>query len=109
MKKSNPVNDKAIELTPDEIQALVKTIAEPVFKYMMSRLSKEILDNKDYNNMSINSFLSILIVSMATIDANSLRWMERFYKLKVGEDIVFEKLKFAFTKNLYKQLNIALQ
>lgn len=105
----NKPKAEVLDLTPDEIKELVKNIAEPVFKYMMRRVSKEILDNKDCNQMSINSFLSILVVSMATVDANSLRWMEKFYKLKVGEDINFEKLKFAFTKNLYEQLNIALQ
>jgi len=97
------------ELTEKEMKELVITLAEPTFKFMMRRVSLKILDDTNHKTISINEFLTVLCATIATIDANALRWMERFYNIECGEKIDFDKLKMVHTKNLYDQLKIILQ
>ena len=96
------------ELTDVEVRGLVKLIAAPTFKYMMRRINNNILLNEYQADMSINSFISVVIITIASLDANILKWIEKFYKLKIGQDIDFDKLKFTLTKNLNEQLGVTL-
>ena len=98
-----------IKLTEEEMQEITKTIAEPTFKYMMKRVSNNILDDKHNQKMDINTFLSILCAALASIDANALRWMENFYMIQSGQLLDFEKLKDVHSKNLTSQLKVMLQ
>jgi nucleosome binding factor SPN SPT16 subunit len=99
----------SMPFSEDELNELVKLIAEPTFKYMMKRVSNNILDDKHNNKMDIAEFLSVLCAAIASIDANALRWMENFYRIQSGQMIDFEKLRIAHTKNLHDQLKIVLQ
>lgn len=95
-------------LSDQDIQYLVKLISAPTYKYMMRRINRFILQDKRLADISVNSFINVLVVAVASMDANSLRWIEKFYKMKTGQDINFDTLKFALTKNLNAQLGIEL-
>lgn len=56
--------------------------------------------------MSVNTFISILIAALATVDANLLFSTAAFYRVKVGQDIDFEKLRMTHIKNLNEQLGV---
>lgn len=96
-------------LTEDEMKYLVELIAEPTFKYMMKRVSKHIIDDKEYNRINVNQFLTLLCAAIALIDANALRWMENFYQINSGQLLDFEKLREVHYKNLSLQLKTILQ
>lgn len=102
------MKDSPREITEEEIKYLVQIVAAPTFKYMMKRINNNILLNSDYADMSLNSFISVLIISIASMDANLLKWIDKFYSVKTGKKIDFEKLKFSLTKNLHEQLGIEL-
>ena len=98
----------AKDVEEEHMKYLVELIGKPTLKYMMRRIHNNILSDADNKDMSINTFISIIIASLATIDANFLRWIEQFYREKVGTDIDFDKLRFSLAKNLNEQLGIEL-
>jgi len=98
---------RTAEAIEDEhMKYLIELIGKPTLKYMMRRIQNHILCDADNKDMSINSFITIIVVSLATIDSNFLRWIQSFYKEKVGEDIDFDKLRFSLAKNVNEQLGI---
>ena len=102
------MNKKTRELTESEIKDLVKIIGAPTYKYMMKRIQNNILLNDEMADISINSFIAVLIISLSTVDANALRWIEKFYQTQFGEKINFQKLRYALNNHLNEQLNIGL-
>lgn len=101
--------DKQLELSEKEINEIIRTIAEPVFRYVMKRIQNKILLDKKRGTMSMNSFLSVFVASMASVDANLFRWAENFYHMKTNQPIDFDKLKITYFKNLNEQLKVILQ
>lgn len=102
------MKEKTLELSEQEVKMLIKNIAAPTFKYMMRRINRNIIQDKKLSQISINTFITILIASLSSIDANTLRWIEKFYKMKLGQDIDFDKLKSSLTIHLHEQLGIEL-
>ncbi len=95
------------QLTNKEVEELVQKLAAPTFRYMMRRINKMLL-NPALEDYSVNSLITVLIVSLATIDANGLRWIEKYYKMKIGKDIDWNKLKEIHSINLREQLDIKI-
>jgi hypothetical protein len=96
------------ELTDAELTEVVKLIGAPTFKYLMKRIQNNILLDKKYSDISINSFISAIVIALSSLDANTLTWVSKFYKLKIGKDIDFDKLTSTLKKNIHEQLGITL-
>ncbi len=102
------MKQEARELSDDEIKDFIKLIGVPTFRYLMKRINNNILLDKSNSDMSINSFISTLVITMASIDANLLKWIAVFYKEKIGKEIDFEKLQSSLIRNLHEQVGIKL-
>jgi uncharacterized phage protein gp47/JayE len=94
------------DLSNQEIIEIARIIGEPTFKYMMKRIDKYILSNKKQYDISVNSFIDVFIFSVAALDANMLRWISQWFKLKIGKSIDEEKLRLALMKGINGQLGI---
>jgi len=98
--------NKTLEMSDKDLQYFAKLIGAPTFNYMMKRIENHVLQDKNLSNISMNSFINIIIMVMASMDANTLKWIEEFFKLKTGEVIEIDKLKYALATNLNSQLGI---
>ncbi len=96
------------ELTDKEVTEFVMTISEPVYKFMLRRIQNKILQEEDMQDISINSFITIIIVSLATMDANFLRWTQKFYRLTTGESVDFDKLRASFINYFNQQIGTSV-
>lgn len=98
-----------MNLTDEQLNKLISDIARPVFKYMLKRINKEILENDDYKDMDENQFYNVIIACMASIDTNMLRWIENFHKIKTNRELDFQALHAAFINNVNQQLKVILK
>lgn len=89
------------EFTEDEIIQIVRSISQPVFNYAIKRFVKQV---KEQTGMSLNTMITVFLGSMATCDANLLRWVKSFGMAETGKDVQLEKLKEFFNKELNVQL-----
>ncbi len=99
----------ARELNQKEMEQVVKDIGDPVMKFMLRRIQRVLMTDEKYGNVSVNSFINAIVISMASYDANMLKWIDQFYYKNTSEKLDFEKLRMAFTRNLYAQLDVTLQ
>jgi len=93
------MNEK--DLTEQEMIQMVRSISQPIFNYAIKRFIKQI---KEQPEISLNIIINLFVCSMATCDANLLRWIKSFTMAKTGKDINIDKLKDLFTKELNVQL-----
>lgn len=93
------MNEK--EFTEEEIIMIVRSISQPIFNYAIKRFVNKI---KEQNGMSLNTMVTVFLGSMATCDANLLRWVQSLGMAETGKDIYIEKLKEFFNKELIVQL-----
>lgn len=64
-----------------------------------------VLTKKDKSAMSVNSLITGVIISLASLDKNVLRWLQKFYQMKIGKELDFNKLRDSHLRNLTSQLN----
>ena len=100
---------KPIKLSEEEFYELVHEISKPVFRFMMRRITKEVLNNKEYQHLDVNDFFSAIIASMSSIDTNMIRWMQGFYKIKTNANLDQTKLVMSFMRGLQEQLKVVVQ
>jgi hypothetical protein len=96
-------------MTDTEILELVQKLAEPTFRFMLRRIKKEILMGDTYSDMELNTFVSIVVASMVSVDANMLRWIEGFHKIKTNSEMNFSALKLIFIDKLNEQLKVLVR
>lgn len=94
------------DLSNEEIGNLVKLIGEPLFSSLLKQIDKHILSNKKYANLSINSFINIVVCSLAVFDVNVLRCIQTWYKQDIGKPLDEEQLRLALMENINSQLGI---
>lgn len=99
---TNPARD----LSEKEIKELVILVAAPVFKYMLKRINKYILSDSTKTDISYNSLINIIIIALASMNANILNWIEEFYYANTGEKLHADKLRFSLMKNINDQMGI---
>lgn len=87
-----------------ELDELLRSIAEPTFKYFMKRVENNIINNSDCKNMDVQVFMSIIIHAVSMIAANSTRFAENFYNIKTAKLIDEEALKSKFINTYLEQL-----
>jgi hypothetical protein len=98
-KKELPEN-----LTDEDIMRLIKSIAEPTYKFFMKRIDKELFTGY-YKNMSINCFITIFMSAMANTDGNLMRWLAAFYQTKIGKEAPLDNFKNHFWITLNEHIN----
>lgn len=94
------------QMTNEDMANLIHRIAAPTFKYMMKRINNEVLKASDMKDMPLNVFLNVILTSMASVDANSLRWLQGFHKIKTNSEIDFDSLKWGFFGRLEEHLGV---
>lgn len=100
---------KPEELTDEQFNELIDAIARPTFNYMLKRITKEVLENKDYKSLDANQFYNMLIAMMSSMNTNLLRWIQTFHKIKTNDEINFTALQSALIHHTNEQLKIVLQ
>lgn len=98
------MSDEIREITGEEAYELIKKIAGPTFKYMMKRVHNEILSDKKYTNVSVNSLISVLMTTLATIDSNLLIWIATVYKNSAKRDVDMNQLINGLILNVTEQV-----
>lgn len=93
-------------MTDQEAAALIESIAKPTFNFMMRRVRKEILNNPEYTDLALNQFINILLTASVAHNANLLRWVEAFFKIKTNSEIGFDTLKLSFISRLEEHLKV---
>ena len=92
--------------TNDEATKIVERIAKPVFNYMLKRINKEIIENKSLKTLPLNMFINILVAAIGSTDANMLRWIEVFHKIKTNNEIDFEGLHMSLMSRINDNLKV---
>lgn len=95
------------KLSEEEMTDLVQKIGKSTFEHLVREININLLEKTDIA-LPINIFISIVLSSIASIDANVLIWIEAFYKARFGKDIDFDKLRIFLYKNLNEQLGIEI-
>lgn len=95
-------------LSSEEILELIDSIARPTFKYMMKRVSHQIMEKKDHEEMSVDTFISILIAAIAPVNVNLIKWISNFYTIKTGKNIDADRLMNGLIGQINSQLGIVL-
>ena len=94
------------EIDDEEMMELIRIIGKPTLEYMLKRIQNKIVQDKNNSSMPVNSFLSVIIGSLAIINASTLKWISASTKERIGESIDIEKLKLALIKNINDQLEV---
>jgi len=94
------------EISDEEMMELIRIIGKPTLEYMLKRIQNKIILDKKNSSMQVNSFLSVVIGSLAIINASILKWLSAATKERTGEVIDLENLRLALIKNINDQLGI---
>lgn len=89
------------KITQEQIVEIVKSISQPVFNYAIKRFVKQI---NMQEKMDINDIITIFLGSMATCDANLLRWIKAFGMSETKKNVNITTLKEFFMKEVNVQL-----
>lgn len=93
------------KLSQEEIRELVESISRPVFNYAIKRFAKQI---KSHDEMHINDLITVFLGSMATCDANLLRWVKTFGMNQTKQNVNMDLLKDFFMREVTQQLELKL-
>lgn len=96
------VKDK--EISDEQLMELIRIIGKPTLQYMLTRIQNKIVQDKNNSSMPVNSFLSVIIGSLAVINASTLKWISESTKARLGEKIDIDNLRLALIKNINDQL-----
>jgi len=94
------------EISDEEMMELIRIIGKPTLEYMLKRIQNKIILDKNKSSMRVNSFLSVVIGSLAVINARTLGWLSAATKERTGKAIDIENLRLALIKNINDQLGI---
>jgi hypothetical protein len=94
------------EIDDEALMELIRIIGKPTLEYMLKRIQNKIVQNKNNSSMPVNSFLSVIIGSLAIINASTLKWISSSTQERLGEPIDLEKLRLALIKNINEQLGV---
>ena len=94
------------EIDDEALMELIRIIGKPTLEYMLKRIQNKIVQNKNNSSMPVNSFLSVIIGSLAIINASTLKWISSSTQQRLGEPIDLEKLRLALIKNINEQLGV---
>jgi hypothetical protein len=94
------------EINDEAMMELIRIIGKPTLEYMLKRIQNKIVQDKNNSDMPVNSFLSVIIGSLAIINASTLKWISASTQARLGEPIDLEKLRLALIKNINDQLGI---
>jgi len=89
------------EFTEQEMIETVRSISQPVFNYAIKRFVKQI---KEHEGKSLNILITVFLASMASCDANLLRFIRNLGMSTTERNVDIEKLKAFFIKELNGQL-----
>ena len=103
------MNEKSKQINEQEFYEIVHIIAKPTFHFILKRITKEILNNKKYQQLDVNDFFNAIIASMASIDTNMIRWVQGFYKIKTNSQLDQNRLIMTLVRSLNEQLEIIVQ
>ena len=96
------IKDK--EISDEQLLELIRIIGKPTLQYMLTRIQNKIVQDKNNSSMPVNSFLSVIIGSLAVINASTLKWISESTKARLGEKIDIDNLRLALIKNINDQL-----
>lgn len=100
------MTNKSDEISDEKMMELIRIIGKPTLEYMLRRIQNKIILDKHNCSMRVNSFLSVVLGSLAVINARTLSWLSAATKERTGESIDIEKLRMALIKNINDQLGI---
>lgn len=98
------VKDK--EISDEQLMELIRIIGRPTLEYMLKRIQNKIVQDKNNCSMPVNSFLSVIIGSLAVINASTLKWISESTKARLGTTIDIDNLRLALIKNINDQLGL---
>lgn len=98
------MTNKDNELSDEALMELIRIIGKPTLEYMLKRIQNKIVQDKNNSAMPINSFLSVIIGSLAIVNASTLRWISESTRARLGEPIDLDKLRLALIKNINDQI-----
>jgi hypothetical protein len=96
------------ELSDEEMMELIKLIGKPTIEFMLKRIQNKIIQDKKHALLPINSFLSVIIGSLAILNASTLKWLSASTNIRLGESIDIDKLRLALIQNINDQLGIKI-
>lgn len=96
-------------LDEKQLKELVEKLAHPTFNYFIKRMQNEIFNKEKFESMDLNDLFNIIVSSQASVDANILRWMQAFNKIKTNTEIDFMTLKQIFFMRINEQLKLLQQ
>lgn len=94
------------EIADEEMMELIKLIGKPTLEYMLKRIQNKIVQDKKHFALPVNSFLSVVIGSLAIINASTLKWLSDSTNVRLGESIDIDKLRLALIQNINEQLGV---
>lgn len=97
------------QLDEEKLKKLVEKLARPTFNYFIKRMQNEILNEEKFQSMDLNDLFNVIVSAQASVDANILRWMQAFNKIKTNSEIDFVMLKQIFFMRINEQLKILQQ
>lgn len=102
------MNNIPEELSQEKVKKLVETIAAPTFKFLLKRIDNYIISNENNSDISLNAFMNVVLIAMASLDVNILHWLEKVSEAKTGEKINSNNLRSALIANINEQLGIKI-
>ena len=100
------MTQKEPEISDEQLMDFIRIIGKPTLEYMLKRIQNKIIQDKNHSSMPVNSFLSVIIGSLAIINASTLRWISDATKPRLGEKIDIDNLRLSLFKNINNQLGI---
>jgi len=94
------------ELSDDEMMELIKLIGKPTIEYMLKRIQNKIIQDKKHFALPVNSFLSVIIGSLAILNSSTLKWLSSSTTIRLGESIDIDKLRTALIHEINNQLGV---
>ena len=94
--------------TEAEIDGIIRSIAEPSFRYISRRIDRMLISNQKIHPMNPIDMTTIMTASMSVIDANMIRTIQGIYKLATGKEVNVAKLHELFSESLKRQLKIGM-
>jgi hypothetical protein len=100
LRLGNNEMSKTIRLTEKQISELAYEIGKPVLKFLNKRIEREITKIPDHQNININDFVNLMIITLVNIDSNKLIWLRDYFKSSTKTEMDFVKLISSYVNNL---------
>lgn len=99
---------KQNEISDEQLIELIRIIGKPTLEYMLKRIQNKIVQDKNNAKLPVNSFLSVIIGSLAIINSTTLKWISESTRARTGEPIGIDidKLRLALIKNINDQFGL---